>query len=298
MARGSGRKIMKKSYPYLLLAPFIFLTIIFTLGVGNAFIQSLGYIPAFGMEDITFNYYKEVFSKPELFSSIKLSFYIATVSSVVAVLWGTLLCAFIISNKKTASKIISIVKLPIFVPHTITAFFVILFFSQSGFISRMFYIMGFIDTPEKFPMILFSKNSIGIIMGYLWKEIPFVAYFLFAFMANISETLGEAAENLGASKFKSFFYIILPLSVPTINKVFMIIFAFAFGAYELPFLLGTTLPKALPVQAYIEYIHPDLKHRAYAMALNGVVLVITLMISSIYYIASKKMERIDGKHYE
>lgn len=289
---------MRKSYPYLLLAPFIFLTVIFALGVGNAFIQSFGYIPAFGMEDVTLDYYRDVFSKPELFSSIKLSFYIAITSSVIAVLFGIILCLAIISNKKASSKVMNIVKLPIFVPHTITAFFVILFFSQSGILARVFYLIGLIDASEKFPMLLFSENSIGIIIGYLWKEIPFVAYFLFAFMSNINETLGEAAENLGASRIKVFFHIILPLSFPTINKVFMIIFAFSFGAYELPFLLGATMPKALPVQAYIEYIHPDLRHRAYAMALNGVILIITLVISGVYYIVSKKIERIDGKHYE
>lgn len=289
---------MRKSYPYLLLAPFIFLTVIFALGVGNAFIQSFGYIPAFGMEDMTLDYYRDVFSKPELFSSIKLSFYIALTSSVIAVLFGIILCLAIISNKKASSKVMNIVKLPIFVPHTITAFFVILFFSQSGILARVCYLIGLIDVSEKFPMLLFSENSIGIIIGYLWKEIPFVAYFLFAFMSNINETLGEAAENLGASRIKVFFHIILPLSFPTINKVFMIIFAFSFGAYELPFLLGVTVPKALPVQAYIEYIHPDLRHRAYAMALNGVILIITLILSGVYYIVSKKIERIDGKHYE
>lgn len=289
---------MRKSYPYMLLIPFMFLGTIFALGVGNAFIQSFGYIPAFGMEHITLKYYKEVFSNKELFASIKLSFYIAFTSSVIAVIMGVFLCAIIINTKSMNSKIMNLVKMPVLVPHTIAAFFVILFFSQSGLFSRLSYWLGIIESPEQFPMILFSKNSIGIIIGYLWKEIPFVAYFIIAFMSNISETLGEASENLGASKIKTFVYVTLPLSMPVINKVFLIIFAFSFGAYELPFLLGSTVPKALPVQAYIEYIHPDLKHRAYAMALNGIILIITLFISGLYYMISKKVERIDGKHHE
>lgn len=52
------------------------------------------------------------------------------------------------------------------------------------------------------------------------------------------------------------------------------------------------------MQAYIEYMHPDLRHRAYAMAMNGIILVITLGISVIYYWLTKKAERIEGKHYE
>ena len=59
--------------------------------------------------------------------------------------------------------------------------------------------------------------------------------------------------------------------MPAIKKAFLIILAFSFGAYELPFLLGPTLPKALPVQAYIEYLSPDLLNRPYAMALNGLI---------------------------
>lgn len=289
---------MKKIYPYILLMPFIFLVIIFALGVGNALIQSLGYIPAFGMNDITLKYYIDVFSNKSLFASIKLSFFIALISSVIAVMIGVLLCMIIIHNKKLNAKVMNFIKLPIVVPHTIVAFFIILFFSQSGFISRIFYNIGVIDAMENFPMILFSENSIGIILGYLWKEIPFVAYFVIAFMSNISDTLGEAAENLGAGKFKTFFYVTLPLSLPVINKAFLIIFAYSFGAYELPFLLGATLPKALPVQAYIEYMNPDLRHRAYSMALNGIMLLMTLVISGLYYFVSKKIERIDGKHYE
>ena len=88
----------------------------------------------------------------------------------------------------------------------------------------------------------------GTILAYLWKEIPFVAYFVLAFMSSISDTLGEAAENLGASPLRSFFQVTLPLSVPVIARAFLIIFIFAFGGYELPLLLGVTLPKALPVQ--------------------------------------------------
>ena len=53
----------------------------------------------------------------------------------------------------------------------------------------------------------------------------------------IRSSLGEAAENLGASPVSSFFQITLPLSVPVISRAFLIIFIFAFGGYELPLLL-------------------------------------------------------------
>ena len=53
-------------------------------------------------------------------------------------------------------------------------------------------------------------------------------------------------------------------------------------------LLGATTPKALPVLAYIQYTHPDLRHRPYAMALNGIVIVVSLLSAVIYYMLMKK----------
>lgn len=286
---------MKKWQPYLLLSPLFILAFLFLLGVGNALIQSLGYIPAFQMTDITLKYYEQVFTEPTLLASVKVSLVIAIVSSVLAAIFGIALCAALVSYGKARGKMLQIVKIPILVPHTMVALFVIMFFSQNGLLARILYQLGLLNAQENFPAILFSTNNIGIIIAYLWKEIPFVAYFVFALMSNISTTLGEASENLGASSFKTFFYVTLPLCLPAVNKAFLIILAFSFGAYELPFLLGATIPKALPVQAYLEYIHPNLQHRAYAMAMNGVMLLVTLIISIIYYLLTCQSNKAGGE---
>lgn len=287
---------MKKWQPYLLLSPLLLLGVLFLLGVGNSLLQSLGYIPAFDMTEITLKYYRQVFSEPALLASIKVSLMIALISSVLAAAFGVVLCAALVVNGKVRNKVLQIVRIPILVPHTIVALFIIMFFSQNGLLARILFHFGMLNSQADFPAVLFSTNNVGIIIAYLWKEIPFVAYFVLALMAAISTTLGEAAENLGASEIKSFLHVTLPLCMPAVNKAFLIIFAFSFGAYELPFLLGATVPKALPVQAYIEYINPDLRHRAYAMAMNGVMLLITLAISIIYYRLSYKSYHKGGKY--
>jgi len=149
---------------------------------------------------------------------------------------------------------------------------------------------------NQFPQLLYTPGYEGAILAYLWKEIPFVAYFVLAFMSGISHTLSEAAENLGASPLRSFFQVTLPLSLPVIAKAFLIIFIFAFGGYELPLLLGSTLPKALPVQAYLSYSHPDLLQRPAAMAMNGVILLLSLGIALLYFLLARRLtRRLGGK---
>jgi len=281
---------LRKWTQYLLLSPILLLGLFFLSGIGNALVQSLGYIPAFKMTDLTIRYYLEVFQKPTLLASIWVSLAIALISSILASVLGVILCAALVLNGKVAGKVLQVIRLPILIPHAIVALFVIMFFSQNGLLARILFALNLLEGQESFPALLYSSNNVGIIIAYLWKEIPFVAYFVLALMASINTTLGEAAENLGASPVKAFFYVTLPLCMPAISKAFLIIFAFSFGAYELPFLLGATLPKALPVQAYLEYTHPDLLHRPYAMALNGVMLLIGLIISVFYYLISRRTE--------
>lgn len=270
----------------------------FFLGVGAALVQSLGYIPAFGMTDITLQYYGQVLRDSAISASIKASLIIALVSAIIATLLGVLICAALVLRGKANSKIVAVVKTPILVPHTIVALFAIMLFSQSGLLARILFACGIIQGAEDFPSFLYTPDHIGIIMAYVWKEAPFIAYFVLALMASINTKWGEAAQNLGASGLRAFFHVTLPLCLPTINKAFLIIFAFAFGAYELPYLLGATMPKALPVQAYIEYINPDLRHRAYAMALNGIMLLLTLAIAAVYYLLSKKRLNLGGERHE
>jgi putative spermidine/putrescine transport system permease protein len=101
-----------------------------------------------------------------------------------------------------------------------------------------------ITDQQQFPMLLYDRYGLGVILAYLWKEIPFIIYFVIALMANINGSLGEAAANLGANKLQTFMKVTLPLCMNTVLSGFLIIFVFALGAYELPFILGATTPKA------------------------------------------------------
>jgi putative spermidine/putrescine transport system permease protein len=261
----------------------ILLSLLFIIGIINGLAQSFGLIPSLGLYRPTLFYYREVFSRPDLLSSIVLSLYISAVSSLFAAVFGVLLSALLVAAGHARGKVMQIAKIPIAIPHTVVALFVINIFSQSGLAARILYFAGLIQAQNSFPPMLFSANSIGIILAYLWKEIPFVAFFVISVMANISSTLVKPPKIWGITRGKTFRYVTLPLTWPAVRNAFLIIFAFSLGAYELPFLLGATAPKALPVQAFVEYTHPDLLHRPYAMALNGVMFFISLIAAFLYY---------------
>ena len=277
-----------KLTPYLLLVPQLLLGAIFIIGLGTGIIQSLGVIPAFGLTKPTLNYYIEVLTRPDTLQSLKYSLYISFVSALFATTIGTFLCAVLIWKNRTKGGIMRIVQVPIIVPHVVVALFVVNILSQNGILARVCAQLGIIAEQQQFPMFVYDQNGIGVILAYLWKEIPFIVYFVLALMANINGSLGEAAVNLGANRFQAFMKVTLPLCMNTILSGFLIVFVFALGAYELPYILGATKPKALPILAYIEYTKPDLLARPYAMAINGIIVVISLISAVIYYILIRR----------
>ncbi len=285
----------KKMAPWLLLIPQILLSFILLIGLGAGILQSFGVIPAFGLTKPSFKYYIEILRDRQTLTAILFSLRIAFSSAALATLLGVLGCALLVRQNKSNSLSRRLVQIPIVVPHVVVALFIVTIFSQNGIMARLAYSIGLIDEQQQFPMLLYDRFGIGIILGYLWKEVPFIIYFVYTLMANIDRRLGEAARNLGASKSQAFLKVILPLCRNTILSGFLIIFVFALGAYELPFLLGATTPQALPVQAYLEYVHPDLHNRPYAMALNGVISLISLICAFIY-LKLRKGGKADEKY--
>ena len=284
--------------PLLLITPFALITALVLAAIINIIVQSLGYMPVFGLYDFTLKYYIEELSRPEVLQSLGVSLRVALFSSVLAAILGTLICAALVRTGRTRGAMLYAVRLPILVPHTVVAVFTVALLAQTGLLARLAFALGLAGDYTEFPMLLYGKGYWGVILAYLWKEAPFIAYFSLALMANVSETLGEAAENLGASPLKSFFHITLPLSLPAIARGFIIVFIFAFGGYELPMLLGATMPKAFPVYTYIEFIKPDFKLRPYAMAMNGITLILSLLMALLYAVLMNRLMKRIGGAYE
>ena len=282
--------VKEKVKPYLLLSPMLLILIgIFVTGIVLGLLQSFGYFKAIGLTDFTLKYYREVLMDSNFLSSLKFSLYTATVSSVIAVVLGVLLAYSIVQMKGKKETIELLYRVPIAVPHIVAALLMYNIFSQTGILPRILFEIGLIQDQAQFPSVLYEPNGVGIIAAYIWKEIPFVALTTYTVLSSVSKKLSYVAYNLGANKKQVFIYVLLPLIMPSVLSSFIIIFAFSFGAYELPLLLGPTQPNALAVQAFIEYSNPVLQNRPYAMVYNMLITLIAVILTWLYFKAFEKV---------
>lgn len=274
----------------LLLAPALLLIgLLFTGGIVAALVQSLGYMPAIGRTEVSLAAYREVLGDRDFLDSLLLTLYVAGASTVISTFLAVLAALML---RRSSGRVSAVVfQLPITIPHLVAAVGIALVLSQTGLGSRLAAALGLIGEPREFPALLYDKYSIGIILTYVWKEMPFVALVVLASLRGVAGELEEVARTLGASAWQRFWYVVFPVISPGVVAASLIVFAFTFGAFEVPFLLGKTYPTILPVMAYNEYRDIDLAARPVAMAINILIAVITAAIAAVYLRLAKGLGR-------
>lgn len=271
-----------KLKPYLLLLPVtIILLGVMGVGVINCIAQSLGYFPQIGLTELTFDYYREVLRNTTFLKSLLFTLKTSFISASLSVTLGVWL-SYVLMKEKFSKFRRLILNTPIVVPHIVVVLLMFITFSQSGIVSRVLYKLNIIDTSSQFISIVSDQGGIGIIMVYLWKGIPYTTITTYNILRNMSDKLESVAINLGANKLQSFRYIILPLAMPSIISAFIMLFAFAFGSFEVPFLIGPSTPKTLAVQAYLSYSSSDLFQRPDAMVMNVTLSLISFVLLIVY----------------
>ncbi|MCL1994332.1 MAG: sugar ABC transporter permease [Spirochaetes bacterium] len=275
--------VAKMLLPYLYVFPFLLIMgAIFVGGLAQAIMQSLGYLPVFGMYELTFQYYLQVLQSSRFTNALSYTLYIALLSSFLSVLLGVIV-AFAVQKSRMGDKLhFSLYKIPIIMPHIIVVILIFNIFFQTGTLSRMAFALGIIDNPHNFPLLVNDRAGIGIILVYLYKQVPFVALMVFAALRSLNSTYIQVAQNLGASARQTLFRVTLPMLAPSILSAFLITFAFAFGAFEVPFLMGSPARHTLPVLAYIDYSSPVHGTRPPAMAMSVIISFISLCLIGLY----------------
>ena len=288
----TAKRIRERLRIPLMLFPALGLVVLlFGGGILVGLGQSLGYFPAIGLTDFTFEHYATVLTNTAFLQSLWLTFRIALVTTVLSSVFAIAI-TLVLREKFAGSKFVTFLfQIPLPVPHLVAASGIILLITQSGLIARVGAAAGVIDVPADFPALVFDKAGIAIILTFLWKEIPFVGLVVLAILQGIGPQFEEQARTLGATARQRFRYVLLPLIMPGVLSTSIIIFAFTFANYEIPLLLGVRFPSTLPVIAFRQYQDPDLSLRPQAMAVS----IVLAAVATLLLIGYRRLARLAVK---
>ncbi len=283
--------------PIMLAPTMAVILFLFIGGLSYGTLVSLGWQPIIGRTEISLQAYQNIIFSDQyaavFWQGLLLTLWVSfgsTFLSAVLALATALLLRRSFFGKRLATFLYQL-NLP--VPHVVAAIGILFLFSQSGLISRTGAQLGVFGGPSDFPVVVKDKFGIGIILSFVWKEVPFVGVIVLAVLQSLGVDYEDLARSLGANRWQRFRYVILPLVMPGLLSGSILVFAFSFGSYEVPAILGVRFPRTLSVTAVRFFRNPDLNSRTEGMAISIIISIIVFFLVLGYMWLSRRAIRQD-----
>ncbi|PPI88113.1 spermidine/putrescine ABC transporter permease PotB [Candidatus Pantoea edessiphila] len=108
-----------------------------------------------------------------------------------------------------------------------------IFLSTRGWLNNFLMWFGLINRPFH---IIYKPEA--VILGLVYILLPFMVLPIYSNLEKLDKTCLEAAYDLGANKIQTFFYIVLPLSMPGIVAGCLLVVIPAMGMFYVSDLMG------------------------------------------------------------
>jgi putative spermidine/putrescine transport system permease protein len=264
-----------------MLAPALaVIVLLFLGGLVLGLMQSVNYMPIIGKTTVSLDAYYNLLTGRTFLRSLGFTLYLATAATVISTILA-IVCALVLRDTFVGRRLTTFIfQLNLPIPHLVGGVGIMMLAAQSGLLARVARLAGAISEPSQFPALVNDPYGIGILLEYVWKEVPFIGVIVLAVLRSLGTDYEELATSLGANRWQRLRHVLIPLMLPGILSASTIVFAFSFGGFEIPLLLGATFPAPLSVVAYRFYSDADLNARPDAMATS---MVITVIIASLTY---------------
>jgi len=208
-------------------------------------------------------------SEPRVVASYKLTFGASLVAAVVNVVFGFIVAWSLVRYRFPGRQLLdALIDLPFALPTAVSGIALTAIFAKTGWLGQFFYPLG----------IQTAFSPLGVTIALTFIGLPFVVRTLQPALEELDAEVEEAAASLGASRWQTFYRVIVPSVLPALLTGFALAFARALGEYgSVVFISGN---KALQTEITSLLIITKLEQYDYAgaTAIASVMLVASFAI--------------------
>jgi iron(III) transport system permease protein len=191
---------------------------------------------------LSFSNWVEFLSKKYYLKAFLHSMFVAVATTSLCLMFGVPLAFFTTRYRIRGSALLNTVAiLALLSPPFIGAYSWVTMLGRNGFLRTALASIG-ISLPPIY-------GALGIILADSLQYFPFVSLMTAGALMTIDRSLEEASENLGASSFRTFFRITLPLVLPSVTGGALISFMMSLSNFGTPMIIGGNY-LVLPTLAY------------------------------------------------
>ncbi|MGE5572262.1 MAG: ABC transporter permease [Bacteroidota bacterium] len=173
-------------------------------------------------------------------------------------------------------------RVPLFIPFLIVGHSMRVFLAPHGIMNL---ILSELTGIPELPGLAFRWE--GLVISYVWKQFPLAALLILGAFQGIEDSYIEAALNLGSSRLRVIWQILLPISAPTVMVAMVLTFVSTIGCLSIPLLVGAAKPVMLPVDMSFRVTYFNDWGVANAL---GVISYLIVMILAYYYLTHMMRE--------
>jgi ABC-type sugar transport system permease subunit len=231
-------------------------------------------------EFIGLNNYKEVFTRPDYFATLKISIYYfigAFIQMALALYFATLL-GFKLKGR-------NIFKGVLFFPYLINGvaigFIFLYFFKRMGTLDTLLSLLGIPQNSIPYWLKNRDINNISLSFVSVWRYMGQNLIMFIGAIQSIDHNLYEASDLDGANKWQQFRYIILPSIKTVVSLNLILAIKGAISVFEIPYIItngsnGTSTFVIQTIQTAFKF-----KKVGLASAMATVLLLLILLITAI-----------------
>ena len=241
-----------------------------------------------GESGLTLDVFKRVLAMPAFDTAITNTLKVGFLVGILAALIG-LLFAYVEEYVQLKTRLLGglfkvVSVLPVVSPPFVLSLSVIMLFGKAGIITR--YLLG-----------IYDNNVYGFWGIALVQTLTFfpVCYMMFkGLLKNIDPSLEEAARDMGASRWKVFTSVTLPLILPGLGNAFLVTFIESIADFANPMLIGGSYD-TLATSIYLQITGAYDKQGAAAMAVVLLFITLAMFVVQKYVLEARSTATLTGK---
>jgi sulfate transport system permease protein len=202
-----------------------YLSIIVLIPLAAVFIQAA---------ELSFTEFWQVVTADRVLASYKISFGASFLAATINMFFGLLLAWALVRYSFPGRKIVdALVDLPFALPTAVAGIALTTLYAKNGWLGQ--FIEGWFGIKVAFA-------PLGILIALVFIGLPFIVRTVQPILEELDTELEEAASSLGANRWQTFRYVLLPVLSPALLTGFALAFARAVGEYGSVIFIAGNIP--------------------------------------------------------
>lgn len=198
--------------------------------------------------------------------SLEVSFGSALIAAGINVVFGVVTAWVLVRYRFPGRRLLdAVIDLPFALPTAVAGISLAALYAPKGWIGQLFAPLG----------IKIAFTPAGIVVALIFVGLPFIVRTVQPVMEELDREVEEAAATLGASRFQTLLYVVLPALVPAILTGFALAFARAVGEYGSVIFIAGNIPYVSEIAPLLIVIRLEEFHYAGATSIASIMLLIS-----------------------